>query len=240
MAHFGPQWTPQMASRQSTPSGSSCPKARHWTTPRPQSSGFFASLRPEAGPGCTRTGSGRCHPGSRHVSSHPACPAYAATSPHALCPHPPPQVLPVELPGNGSRMKDAKAGSMSALVDALLAAIAPLLEGPPFALLGHSLGAWVAFAAAQELQRRGGLQPLRLYVSGVRSAILAGPENDPDRLQMHRLEAPEFWMAMGQRYGRNPDLVSDFYHLPFLSPSGVQRAATQSKGLGTEWCTGRF
>mgnify|MGYP002387041263 CR=1 FL=1 len=57
--------------------------------------------------------------------------------------------MPVELPGHNSRTREAHLKSMQELVGALLAALLPLLEGQPFALFGHSMGAWVAFALAQ-------------------------------------------------------------------------------------------
>ncbi|GAB4816356.1 hypothetical protein N2152v2_003402 [Parachlorella kessleri] len=95
---------------------------------------------------------------------------------------------------------------MQELVAALLAALLPLLEEQPFALFGHSMGAWVAFALAQELQRRGGPLPLKLYASANRSPLLAGVANDVDPAEMHRLPKAQFWEHMEARYGRKPEL----------------------------------
>jgi surfactin synthase thioesterase subunit len=113
----------------------------------------------------------------------------------------------VELPGRNTRINEPKPSSMAELVEAMVEALAPLLPGRPFALFGHSMGAWVAFALAQELAARGLQLPLCLYVSGMRSATLAGMAHDVDGAQMHTLPAAEFWAAMERRYGRNPDLV---------------------------------
>ena len=117
----------------------------------------------------------------------------------------------MELPGRNSRIREPKPDNMGELVGSLLEGLAPLLlagGGPPFAFFGHSLGAWVAWAAAQELMARGGPLPVALYVSGVRAPTLAGPEHDVDNaVTMHTLAPAPFWAAMERRYGPNPDLV---------------------------------
>jgi surfactin synthase thioesterase subunit len=121
----------------------------------------------------------------------------------------PVEVVPVELPGRGARLREARHESMAPLVDALLAALAPLLGRRPFALLGHSLGGWIAYAAAAELARCGppAPQPAALIVSGVRSASLAGAAHDLDATRMAGLPPGAFFAAMERRYGRNPELT---------------------------------
>lgn len=61
----------------------------------------------------------------------------------------PVQVMPVELPGHNSRGKEPPITSMKALVEAMATALAPLMSEMPFALFGHSMGAWVVYALAQ-------------------------------------------------------------------------------------------
>lgn len=116
------------------------------------------------------------------------------------------EVLPVELPGRNSRMREAPVTSMQQLVESLLPALLPLLEQRPFAFFGHSMGAWVAYALTQELRRRGGPLPLKLYASANRSPLLAGPEHDVDPTVMHLLPPESFWEALAARYGPNPSL----------------------------------
>src|SRR6185436_12178928 len=95
-----------------------------------------------------------------------------------------------------TRMKEAKPSSMAELVEQMIEGLAPLLPGRPYALFGHSMGAWVAYALTQELVRRGLQLPLCLYVSGLRSPTLAGIAHDLDKTEMHSLPAAEFWAAM--------------------------------------------
>eukprot|EP00887_Chlorella_sp_A99_P008296 scaffold12.g8296.t1 len=84
------------------------------------------------------------------------------------------EVMPVELPGHNSRRKESAVADMQELVVQLADNLSPLAREKPFALFGHSLGAWVAFALTQELQRRGGPLPVKVYASANRSPLLAG------------------------------------------------------------------
>ncbi|QNM94645.1 thioesterase II family protein [Chitinimonas koreensis] len=79
------------------------------------------------------------------------------------------EVCPVQLPGRGNRYREAPLRSAEALVPALLAALAPLLD-KPLALFGHSMGAGLAFAVAAELERRG-RAPLHLFAAGRRPPL---------------------------------------------------------------------
>lgn len=95
---------------------------------------------------------------------------------------------------------------MGPLVSALADALSPLTSSGPFALYGHSLGAWIAYELAQELASRGSPPPLALFVAGVRAPQLAGSAHDPDGVEMHRSTSSEFWATMERRYGPNPEL----------------------------------
>lgn len=128
------------------------------------------------------------------------------------------EVLPVELPGRNARLREPRLTSMGDVVAAALAALAPALERRPFAVLGHSMGAWVAYAVAQELQHAGGPLPAALYVSANRSARLAGAQHDVDATRLHALPSVQFWEAMERRYGRNP-LLEDPAVRRFVLPT---------------------
>lgn len=95
---------------------------------------------------------------------------------HHRLPRRPFPALPAGSPSRAAHSQPAFARrpTRQALVAALADALAPLFRERPFALLGHSMGAWVAAALALELQARGGPLPLKLYASGNRSPMLAG------------------------------------------------------------------
>jgi hypothetical protein len=111
--------------------------------------------------------------------------------------------MPLELPGRNSRMMEPKQTSMTVLVMDVVAALTPLLgrvsdpdsEQPPFALLGHSMGAWLVYEVAKVLQARGLPLPVKLYVVANRAPHLAGWENDVDQLapRLGMLSPQQFW-----------------------------------------------
>ncbi|MGE7993460.1 thioesterase II family protein [Pseudomonas sp. NPDC089554] len=75
------------------------------------------------------------------------------------------QVRPVELPGRGARLGEALQTDMQALARQL-ASEQRLAASGPYALLGHSLGALLAFELAHELQALGCPAPLALFACG--------------------------------------------------------------------------
>lgn len=111
--------------------------------------------------------------------------------------------MPLELPGRNSRMMEPKQTSMTVLAMDVVAALTPLLgtvgdpdgEQPPFALLGHSMGAWLVYEVAKVLQSRGLPLPVKLYVVANRAPHLAGWENDMDQLapRLGMLSPQQFW-----------------------------------------------
>ena len=86
------------------------------------------------------------------------------------------QVIPVELPGRGSRSREPFFLSLPALVSELEEVILPLLD-KPFVFFGHSMGAVIAFELTRALRRSHGLEPQALFVAG-RSAPQI-PDPDP-------------------------------------------------------------
>ncbi len=75
------------------------------------------------------------------------------------------QVRPVELPGRGARYGEALHTDLQALARQL-ASEQRLAASGPYALLGHSLGALLAFELAHELQALGCPAPVALFACG--------------------------------------------------------------------------
>lgn len=76
------------------------------------------------------------------------------------------ELLALQAPGKGARILETPCTTVAGLVEGLLPAIEPLLDGRPFSFFGHSNGAMIAFELACRLQRRGLPRPRRLFLSG--------------------------------------------------------------------------
>jgi medium-chain acyl-[acyl-carrier-protein] hydrolase len=79
------------------------------------------------------------------------------------------------LPGRDARVAEAAIPEMGPLVDSLIGQMAPRLT-LPYAMFGHSMGAFVAFDLAHEIVRRGVAGPFHLFVSAQRGPRLPYPE----------------------------------------------------------------
>lgn len=91
-------------------------------------------------------------------------------------------LLAAHLPGREGRVSEPPFDRMAPLIEALGRAIEPHLAAP-FAFLGHSMGAAVAFELARWLRRHGLPAPAALFVSGARAPRFRRnytPPPDPD------------------------------------------------------------
>ncbi len=79
------------------------------------------------------------------------------------------EVLAINPPGRGARLREPAIDDMARMVAEITAALTPALD-LPFLLFGHSVGALIAFEVARALEAQG-LQPLHVLLSGY-----AGPE----------------------------------------------------------------
>jgi surfactin synthase thioesterase subunit len=77
------------------------------------------------------------------------------------------EVVPVELPGRGRRMREPLETTVPALLDRVLLEVRPG-PGRPFALFGHSMGAILAFELGRRLELQGH-SPAVVFVSGTRA-----------------------------------------------------------------------
>ena len=119
----------------------------------------------------------------------------------------------VQLPGRGWRLNEPPSTDLTALASDIAGAIEPLADRP-FALFGHSMGAWLALLVARHLEQRG-LEPMALLVSG-RQAPSLGCTQPP----LSHLDDEAFVAEVQLRYGGIPsEILADRDILMLLLPS---------------------
>jgi medium-chain acyl-[acyl-carrier-protein] hydrolase len=112
------------------------------------------------------------------------------------------QVCPVKLPGREDRLREPAIDHLPRLVESIGEAIDPCLDGP-FALVGHSMGAMIAFELARRWRRQGKRMPVCLVLAACPAPQL------PQKLEpIHRLPDGEFLGKLQGRYQGIPREVA--------------------------------
>jgi pyochelin biosynthetic protein PchC len=101
------------------------------------------------------------------------------------------ELLAVCYPGRQDRFGEPFASSVDSLAADIAAALLPL-TGTPFALFGHSMGSLVAYEVAVRLERRHGIVPRHLFVSGRWT-----PDREDDR-RLHLADDDALIAEMGR------------------------------------------
>jgi medium-chain acyl-[acyl-carrier-protein] hydrolase len=105
------------------------------------------------------------------------------------------EVHSMQPPGRGFRMREPAYADLAGLIGGLCTAIEPRLDRP-YALLGHSMGALVAFELVRALRHGGRRLPEHLFVSA--SPSPAAWTRVPVSID---LEPAAFWRAVNELYG---------------------------------------
>lgn len=123
------------------------------------------------------------------------------------------EVCPLNLPGRGGRMREPSYRRMNDLLAGMADGITPFLD-VPFAVLGHSLGALMAYELTAFLRRNGRPDPVRLFVCGARGAQIPDPYPP-----IHHLPPDRFVQQMQLRYAGIPaEVVAEPDLLALLLP----------------------
>lgn len=107
----------------------------------------------------------------------------------------------MRLPGREDRLADPPYASLSRLADDAATAISGL-DAKPFALCGHSLGAYVALEVARRLISQGRSKPSHLIV-----AACGAPRPGPARQPIGHLPDEDFLKEVDRRYAGIPAAI---------------------------------
>jgi medium-chain acyl-[acyl-carrier-protein] hydrolase len=121
-------------------------------------------------------------------------------------------VLPVELPGRGTRFKEPAITSLADLIGALTEPLKERLSGP-FAFFGHSMGAAISFELARHLRTRFGLSPSHLFLSA-----RPGPRLLETRGPTYNLPEAEFLEEIQRLNGTPAEVIENPEVMRILSP----------------------
>jgi medium-chain acyl-[acyl-carrier-protein] hydrolase len=122
------------------------------------------------------------------------------------------RAFPVQLPGREARWQETAYSDMPGAVAALADSLSPAL-GPPLALFGHSMGAFIAFELARELRSRGRPGPVRLFVSGCRAPHL--PDPDPP---VYNMPADQFVRELIRLKGAPAEVLRNSEYMELMLP----------------------
>jgi medium-chain acyl-[acyl-carrier-protein] hydrolase len=122
-------------------------------------------------------------------------------------------IVPVVLPGRGSRFSERPLHSAPALVAALAASLEPRPR-PPFAFFGHSMGALIAFELTRALRAHGSPLPTALFVSAC-----AAPARFDVEPKIHALPDREFLDRLRTLRGTPPEVLGNREIMELLLPA---------------------
>ena len=122
------------------------------------------------------------------------------------------QVVPVELPGHGSRLREPLIESLLPLVEKIGEAVKGRLE-KPFAFFGHSMGALISFELTRWLRRNDHRLPELLFLAG-HSAPDAPETHEP----IHALPDEQFVAKLRALNGTSEEVLNNDELMQLMMP----------------------
>jgi surfactin synthase thioesterase subunit len=113
------------------------------------------------------------------------------------------ELLAIELPGHGRRLREAPLTRLRPLVEQLTDILAERVR-QPFVLLGYSVGALLGFEVTRELVRRGWPGPRALFVAAAKA-----PHRPATRPPLHELSRDALIEGLHRLAGHRNALLED-------------------------------
>lgn len=111
-------------------------------------------------------------------------------------------VCPVQLPGRQARMRDTPIDDLRTMIEAMTPALVPAVRRTPYAIYGHSMGAWLAFELVRALRRLRRPLPVALFVGARRAPHVPGSFSP-----MGDLPRDAFIAEVQRRYNAIPEAL---------------------------------
>ncbi|GGE47064.1 surfactin synthase thioesterase subunit [Pedobacter psychrotolerans] len=127
--------------------------------------------------------------------------------------HPSIEIIPLELAGRGTRINDSFYPNLSAAVDDAYHLIKKKINGLPYVLFGHSMGAMIAYEVIQKLVNSNNQIPIHAFFSGCRAPHLADRKK-----KYHLLSESEFKASILELGGTSPELFNSADFLDIFLP----------------------
>nr|XP_004569274.2 S-acyl fatty acid synthase thioesterase, medium chain [Maylandia zebra] len=126
------------------------------------------------------------------------------------------EVLAVKLPGRESRAKEPFFENMQQIVDEVISVLLPLLKEKPFALFGHSFGAFTSFAVADALKKIHNVEPVHIFLSGASAPYSETRIKTPKRSDLSDEDFLKWLISIG---GTPPELLANPEVLKLFLPA---------------------
>ncbi|MEU1779225.1 MULTISPECIES: thioesterase II family protein [Streptomyces] len=117
-------------------------------------------------------------------------------------------VVAVQYPGRQDRHQEPPVDDIARLADRLAEEMSALDDHRPFAFLGHSMGAVLAYETARRLEQRSAPGPERLFLSGRGAPTAAPSPHDQVRTDAHVLSAIRRLGGTTGGVFQDPDLLA--------------------------------
>ncbi|XP_034017237.1 S-acyl fatty acid synthase thioesterase, medium chain [Thalassophryne amazonica] len=116
------------------------------------------------------------------------------------------EVFAVKLPGRESRAKEPFFEDMQQIVDEVIGVLLPVLKEKPFALFGHSFGAFTSFAVADAMKIIHKLEPVHMFLSGASAPYSEMRIKTPKRSMLSDEDFLKWMISVG---GTPPELLAN-------------------------------
>ena len=123
-------------------------------------------------------------------------------------------IIPMEYPGRGARMKEPLISNADLLVDHLFEKISKNIDQADYAIYGHSMGGLIAFLLARKLVENNCKPPLHLFITGT-----CGPSSPlRSAKNRHLLPDDEFIQELKELDGIPDEILQNEELLGFIEP----------------------